>query len=321
MKRSGYQKEKSHNFKVVGFILPMVFVILIAAVILACLVLPNLLPEKKDEAETVQEETLPEVPADTTESAPRQAYPLRFLDAHKQEFEMMVNPEVEFHPYDLSRFFNDGINCAYDDDVYTSRRGIDVSTYQGWIDWDAVAASGISFVFLRLGYRGYGPEGTIMQDEAFDSNITGAQAAGLDVGAYFFSQAVNEYEAQEEARACMEWLAPYTLQLPLVFDSEHVLDDVARTDDVSGEQFTQNAIAFCELVKAEGGYSPAIYCNLKWEAFTYDLTKLAAYPIWYADYEPLPQTPYRFTWWQYTETGYCPGIEGEVDLDIEIRPK
>ena len=245
---------------------------------------------------------------------------LHFVDAHDNWYDVEIDPGVEKHPYDLSKMSNDQTICTYEDETYTSRRGIDVSAYQGGIDWISVAGSGIEFAFVRTGYRGYGAEGTLVSDDLAPANILGAQEAGLDVGVYFFSQAINEEEAVEEADFVLSMIQPYELQLPVVFDSENILDDDARTDNVSGEQFTKNAVAFCERIKA-AGYDAAIYSNMKWEAFTYDLKELSDYPIWYADYELLPQTPYRFTWWQYSEKGYVPGVEGEVDLDIEILRK
>lgn len=93
--------------------------------------------------------------------------------------------------------------------------------------------------------------------------------------------------------------------------------DVARTDDVSGEQFTQNAIAFCEKIK-EAGYKPMIYSNMYWEAFLFDMSRLADIPIWYADYELEPQTPYKFEYWQFTEKGKVSGIANECDIDIQF---
>lgn len=100
----------------------------------------------------------------------------------------------------------------------------------------------------------------------------------------------------------------------------HILEDEARTDDVTGEQFTQNAKVFCKEIE-EAGYDAMIYSNMLWEAYELDLEKLLDYPVWYADYEELPQTPYRFSMWQYSSTGSVPGIEGNVDLNIQLLKK
>ena len=108
--------------------------------------------------------------------------------------------------------------------------------------------------------------------------------------------------------------------MPVVYDPEHILEDEARTDGVTGEQFTQNAKVFCKEIE-EAGYDAMIYSNMLWEAYELDLEKLLDYPIWYADYEELPQTPYRFSMWQYSSTGSVPGIEGNVDLNIQLPKK
>ena len=143
------------------------------------------------------------------------------------------------------------------------------------------------------------------------------EKAGIDVGVYFFSQAVNEEEAKEEADFVLEHLKGQEFQMPVVYDPEHILEDEARTDGVTGEQFTQNAKVFCKEIE-KAGYDAMIYSNMLWEAYELDLEKLLDYPVWYADYEELPQTPYRFSMWQYSSTGSVPGIEGNVDLNIQL---
>lgn len=176
------------------------------------------------------------------------------------------------------------------------------------------------FAILRIGYRGYGEEGTLNADEKFEQNMENARKAGIDVGVYFFSQAVNEEEAKEEADFVLEHLKGQELQMPVVYDPEHILEDEARTDGVTGEQFTQNAKVFCKEIE-EAGYDAMIYSNMLWEAYELDLEKLLDYPVWYADYEELPQTPYRFSMWQYSSTGSVPGVEGNVDLNIQLLKK
>ena len=140
------------------------------------------------------------------------------------------------------------------------------------------------------------------------------------MGVYIFSQAINEDEAYEEARFILDAVKGYNLELPVVYDPEHIRNKKARTDDISGEQFTKNAIKFCETVKAEG-YKPMIYSNIIWETEVLDLKALKDYEIWYADYERLPQTPYNYSFWQYSCTGKVNGISGNVDLDIQMIKK
>jgi len=246
---------------------------------------------------------------------------LRFIDAWGEWHDMKVDPDVEKHSYDWSCLTNTEEGIFYTgDDRYDMRRGVDVSEHQGSVDWERVKAAGYEFVILRIGYRGYGTAGNLYVDAMFHENIAGAKAAGLDVGVYIFSQAVNEQETLEEAELVLENLKGYRLELPVVFDPERIRDDTARTDGVPGEQFTENTLLFCEKIK-EAGYQPMVYSNLVWEAFEFDMEKLADYPIWYADYEPAPQTPYRFTFWQYSEKGQVDGIEGGVDLNVQFCEK
>ncbi len=250
-----------------------------------------------------------------------QAETLHFIDAWGEWHDMTVDPNVEKHAYDWSCLTNTEEGVNYDGDSrYAIRRGVDVSEHQGTVDWGQVKAAGYEFVFLRIGYRGYGDEGNLCVDARFHENIAGAKAAGLDVGVYIFSQAVNEEETLEEAELVLENLEGYDLELPVVFDPERIRDDEARTDEVSGEQFTRNTVLFCEKMKA-AGYQPMVYSNLIWEAYEFDMKELAEYLIWYADYEPAPQTPYRFTFWQYSEKGHVDGIEGGVDLNVQFIEK
>ena len=296
--------------------------VLLAAALCGCSDMEN--GAEEDTEKTIAEETIPE---DQTESATEavaevEAQPeiLNFVDVFGEEYQVEINPDVEKHKYDLEKFVHEGDRLSYTDDKYEYRLGVDVSRHQGWIDWEKVKAAGYEFAIIRVGYRGYGEEGLVCLDEQFDTNIQNAQAAGLDVGVYFFAQAINEEEAKEEAEFVLEHIAGYELQLPVVYDPESILDDEARTDDVSGEQFTKNTEVFCSIIQ-EAGYQPMIYSNMLWEAYELDLEYLEEYPIWYADYEPLPQTPYHFEFWQYTNEGSVDGIEGRTDLNIQLIPK
>lgn len=242
---------------------------------------------------------------------------LNFVDVFGEEYEVEINPEISKSPYDPALFVHEGYKLSYTDTEYTSRLGVDVSGHQGKIDWAKVKNAGYDFVFIRIGFRGYGEAGTVNLDKEFYSNIENAQAAGFDVGVYFFAQAVNEQEAKEEADFVLENLAGRDLQLPVVYDPEHILDDEARTDGIPGEQFTRNTKVFCERIE-EAGYEAMIYSNMLWEAYELDLQELSDYPVWYADYEEKPQTPYDFAFWQYTNEGMVDGISGNVDLNIQM---
>lgn len=244
---------------------------------------------------------------------------LDFVDVFGQPYQVEINPDVEKHTYEMDAFVHDGDRLAYQADGYEYRLGVDVSEHQGWIDWEKVRNDGYEFAIIRVGYRGYGQEGRVCLDDQFYTNIENAQKAGLDVGVYFFAQAINEEEAKAEAQFVLEHIKGYELQLPVVYDPESILDDEARTDNVSGEQFTKNTEVFCRMIE-EAGYEPMIYSNMLWEAYEFDLERLEQYPIWYADYEPLPQTPYHFDFWQYTNAGSVDGITGRTDLNIQLMP-
>ncbi len=259
---------------------------------------------------------------DVTDEAERKAQEspqmLLFRDVFGEEYEVEIDPDVAPNPYDNAKFRHEGDKLIFDDDTVDTMLGVDVSHHQGFIDWKKVKAQGYDFAILRIGYRGYGEAGNILKDKEFDRNIKNAKEAGLLVGVYFFAQAVNEEEAKEEAQSVLSWLDGCKLDLPVVYDPESILDDKARTDDVSGEQFTKNTAMFCETIAA-AGYQPMIYANMLWEAYELDLAALSDYPVWYADYEAVPQTPYAYLCWQYKNEGNVDGVSGVCDLNIWMR--
>ncbi|MEJ8733904.1 glycoside hydrolase family 25 protein [Mediterraneibacter sp. ICN-202921] len=240
-----------------------------------------------------------------------------FVDVYGQKYEAELLPDVPKCQYDYRYLQEKGGYTYYEDEenAFFSIPGIDVSEFQGEIDWKAVKESGMSFAVIRLGYRGYGEEGKLVLDAKFEQNIQGAQKAGLKTGVYFFSQAVSDTEAKEEAAFVLAQLEGKKLELPVVFDTEEIKGDTARTDGNTREQYTENCKVFCEEIE-DAGYDTMIYANMKWMAFTLYMERLTEYDIWYADYEAKPQCPYAFSMWQYSETGAVPGIEGNVDLNI-----
>ena len=163
-----------------------------------------------------------------------------FVDAIGNHHQMTINREAGMNNYLPGRFLHgsNGTHTYADSDNYTTRLGIDVSRYQGTVDWEKVKAQGYDFCFLRIGYRGYGAAGTLNEDPKFEENYAAASAADFNVGVYFFAQAVNEEEAKEEADYVLQLLGKRKLQLPIIYDPESITGDNARTDGVSGEQFT-----------------------------------------------------------------------------------
>lgn len=224
------------------------------------------------------------------------------------------NPNVPKNEYREDAFVSVGGFKIYTAADAASHIGIDVSTHQGEIDWQQVRAAGVEFVMIRAGYRGY-TGGGIYQDANFTANIEGALAAGLDVGVYFFSQAVSTEEAVEEAKATLEWIADYEITYPVVFDWEEITYDEARTDSVDPETVTQCVKAFCDTVQ-EAGYIPMVYFNKNQGYDIMNLEELAGYEFWLAGYSESPSFEYAFEMWQYSATGTVTGIQGNVDLNI-----
>lgn len=195
----------------------------------------------------------------------------------------------------------------------TEQKGIDVSKWNGTIDWNAVANAGIDFAIIRVGYRGYSA-GTLVEDPYFKQNIAGATKAGIKVGIYFFTQAITEAEAVEEASMAISLVSGYQLQLPIYFDTEDV-EGNGRADKMSVATRTAITKAFCETVK-NAGYMPGVYASTSWYNNQLNAAELANYDIWVAHYANVCGYKGRYHMWQYTSSGTVPGIKGKVDLNI-----
>lgn len=209
---------------------------------------------------------------------------------------------------------------TYSDDNYESILGIDVSKFQGKIDWEKVKESGIEFAIIRLGFRGYGDKGNIVLDTSFEENAVEAQKAGIKIGIYFFSQAITEAEAIEEANYVLAKIKDKNITYPVCFDLEKIKYDTARTDNLTAEQITKMTLAFCREIE-NAGYTPIVYGNAKTFTTRMQLEELNNYQKWYADYQKTPLYPYEFSFWQYTETGTVKGINGNVDINLQFIPK
>ena len=202
-------------------------------------------------------------------------------------------------------------------------QGIDISRFQGNIDWEAVAGDGIDFAIIRAGGRYYGRygSGALYEDELFDQNMQGAIEAGLDVGAYFFSCAITVEEALAEADLLLSKLEPYRehVTCPVVCDWEYLGGDQGRTYGVASETITDCVAAFCDRVR-EAGYTPMLYFN-KYCGYTkIDLRDLKQYSFWLAEYNDDPSFLYDFQFWQYSDKGRVAGIRGDVDMDLCFVP-
>lgn len=190
--------------------------------------------------------------------------------------------------------------------------GIDVSKWNGTIDWTAVKNSGVNYAIIRCGYRG-SSTGALIQDPKFKANIQGAQAAGIKVGVYFFTQAINEVEAVEEASMVLNLIKGYKLSYPVFIDVE---GSGGRADGIDKNTRTAVVNAFCKTIQ-NGGYTAGIYANKTWFESKMNTGSLTGYKIWLAQYAAAPTyTATRHDMWQYTSKGKVSGISGNVDMNI-----
>ncbi len=195
-----------------------------------------------------------------------------------------------------------------------SHFGIDVSKYNGTISWNSVKKQGVEFALIRVGARGYS-SGNIVLDEKLQENIKGCRENGIDVGVYFFSQAINTNEAIEEASYCVASLSGNAIRYPIIFDSEKVLNDSYRTENLSSTERTEIFKAFAEVVKAYG-YTPMFAGTKEQLARNVDLVNMKDYDIWLLDTGEKTDYPYRYSIRQYSDKGKINGIDGDVDLNI-----
>ena len=221
-------------------------------------------------------------------------------------------PEKISNPYSVKN----GI-LSYDDGEYTSEFGIDVSSYSGDIDWSAVKESGVTFAVVRLGGRGYGGSGALYTDSKALENIAGALENGIKAGGYFFSQAVSADEAAEEAEYALEIIDGKNITLPVFYDFEHIDGDSARTDDITPDEASAFAEAFCGRIE-KSGLEAAVYSDKAKN--NYSLEKLDR-TLWVADFDNRIERADSVLMFQYSKDGSLDGISVAVDLDIMFVKK
>ena len=210
----------------------------------------------------------------------------------------------------LYHFSNEGIR--------SNSVGIDVSFYNGTINWNAVKNAGVDFVIIRAGFRGWG-SAAIYQDTCFNANIKGAKAAGLKVGVYFYSTAVSKTEAIEEASIVLEWLGGTSLDFPVYLDMEYSGDyPEGRSDLLSPAERVDVVRAFCETIR-NSGYRPGIYMTENFLEEQIDYSSVSNYSIWMASFTEnnnLPTFDRRYDMWQLTDNGRVAGVNGAVDFNV-----
>lgn len=243
-----------------------------------------------------------------------------YEDTKLEEQSMMTSYEtLARNPYLESNISMNGIYASYEDENYTSIQGIDVSSHNGTIDWARVKEAGIRFAMIRCGYRGY-DQGMIQEDTQFETNYEGALENGIQIGVYFFSQAVDAEEAAEEADFVISRLSGKVLDLPVVFDME-IPDAASRVAALSREEKTRSAVTFMNRIQ-DAGYESMIYASSQQMNAIFDLNYLQDYSFWIAEYDVnWPDYAYMFSMWQYSNSGEIDGIDEKVDMDILIEKK
>ena len=275
----------------------------------------NMYPEETEE-ESTEEETEDEEET-TTEQSMDDGKHFQIVYSDGSEEWVQINPYMEKNTYDFTNLVsNDGKMKYYSDGKKISYLGVDISRYQKEVDFEALKSDGIEFVMIRVGARGY-KTGEIQLDEYFQENIKKASEAGLDIGVYFFSQAVTQEEAVEEAQLVLDNIKDYEILYPIAYDMEFIENDTARVETLTRDERTAVAAAFLNHIN-NAGYTPMLYGDTEWLVKRIDVAKFNASCIWLAEEADIPKYPYRYEMWQYTTQGQVRGIDGFVDLNISF---
>lgn len=256
---------------------------------------------------------------------------LVFMEGTKYSF-VPINRNLKMSTIEPAKFYQDPVTgfMSYKDEYgnNVSYMGIDLSSFQQDVDWSKVAATGIDFAVIRCGFRGYGSEGKLVEDTSFKDNLIGAKNANIPSAFYFYTQALNTYEAEEEADFVINLLSPFDVKGPVIIDVESA-SSTERIKDLTPEQRTDNIIAFCEKIKA-AGYTPMVYSDIKFFTMRMQIDRLEDYEKWYANYNGIAMDddtsvwsynnpfmfPYEFKMWQYTNKGQLDGVKGDVDFNV-----
>lgn len=274
--------------------------------------------EKKEDTTAVTLEVKPTekatpIPTEEPDYDDGKHVKIEYLDGSSEWIE--ISDKIDKNTYDFTNLINSGGKLKYvSDGKKVSFLGVDISRYQKDIDFNQVKDQGIDFVMIRVGARGY-KTGTLTMDEYFEKNLNGALEAGLDVGLYFYSQAISVQEATDEANMVLNAIGDKKIKYPIAFDMEFVENDMSRIDTLSKDEKTLIAATFANTIN-NAGYRPMIYGNKEWLLKKIDVSKFTQSSIWLAQYDDVPDYPYTFDMWQYTTSGEVYGIDGSVDMNI-----
>ena len=226
-------------------------------------------------------------------------------------------PYLTKNNYEITNFvFQKPLMKYYVDSSLASFCGVDISKNESYIDFHKLKKAGIDFVMIRVGARGYS-SGQLIMDEYFEDHLKGAMDAGISVGLYFYSQANTEAEAKEEAELVVETIGDRKITYPIAFVMEDIKNDTSRIDELKKEELTKIASTFLSIIK-ENGFNPLLYGSKEWLLTKVNLMKLLEYDIWLSQEEDIPDYPYKFSMWQYTQSGSIDGIAGKANLNISF---
>lgn len=226
-----------------------------------------------------------------------------------------LKEELARNQYSKSRFvYKNPIMSYYLNGKEASWCGVDICSKQGVVDFKKLKKAGCDFVMIKVGGRGYS-SGEIVLDEKLKDNMTGAKNAGLDIGVYFFSQAITEDEVEEEVETLLEAIKDYSVKYPVVIQMQEIEGDIARVDSLDMDSRTELTKLFLSEVE-DAGYKPMLYGNKEWLVTKIDLEALAEYDVWLSQEADTPDYPYEYNMWQYEKTGKISGISVETGLNI-----
>ncbi len=270
-----------------------------------------------DDQEPEQEENKKEEEEKVEDDPSKDGKHTKITYADGTEEWVVISQQIPKNSYDYTKLVSQsGVMKYFVDGSKVSYFGLDISKTQGYIDYNKLVKSGVDFVMLRVGARGYGT-GQLVLDEYYTDNIKGATDTSLHVGLYFSSQAITKEEAVEEANMVIAQIGEYDIDYPIVFEMESVLNDTSRTENLTKDERTDIAIAFLDTIKA-AGYIPMLHGDKEWLLTKVDLLKLSDYDIWLAQEGDLPDYPYQFSMWQYNKKGTIDGISKEVSFNISF---
>ena len=271
--------------------------------------------EKKEELEENEESEDEENEVENDPSKDGKHVEVTLRDGTKEW--VAINPYWKKNTYDFANLVskNDLLHY-YSDGKQISYLGVDLSKYQSKVDFAAIQNEGIDFCIIRVGSRGY-ETGVIQEDEKFEEFITGAEAVNMPVGLYFFSQAVTEAEAVEEANFVISKIGEHKITYPIAFDMEFIANDNSRIETLTKAEKTDIALAFLTRIE-EAGYTGMVYGNKEWLLKRVELHRFEDYDVWLTQEDDIPDYPYVYSMWQYTKQGEVYGIDGYVDLNISF---